>query len=154
MLWIVLGVVLAVAEIFTTTLFLLMFAVGAFAAAGAAALGAPVGVQAIVFAGVSALTVLAVRPTLRRHQRSALSSGEQPFGVEAIEGSSALVLERVDADRGLVKIDGELWSARSYDAGQVFDPGERVQVIQVRGVTALVWRDDVSSSGELPDAKR
>lgn len=154
MLWIVLGVVLAVAEIFTTTLFLIMFAVGAFAAAGAAALGAPVGVQAIVFAGVSALTVLAVRPTLRRHQRSALASGEQPFGVEAIEGSSALVLERVDADSGLVKIDGELWSARSYDAGQVFDPGERVQVIQVRGVTALVWRDDVSSSGELPDAKR
>lgn len=154
MLWIVLGVLLAVAEIFTTTLFLIMFAAGAFAAAGAAALGAPVGVQAIVFAGVSALTVLAVRPTLRRHQRSALASGEQPFGVEAIEGSSALVLERVDADSGLVKIDGELWSARSYDAGQVFDPGERVQVIQVRGVTALVWRDDVSSSGELPDAKR
>lgn len=154
MLWIVLGVVLAVAEIFTTTLFLIMFAAGAFAAAGAAALGAPVGVQAIVFAGVSALTVLAVRPTLRRHQRSALASGEQPFGVEAIEGSSALVLERVDADNGLVKIDGELWSARSYDAGQVFDPGERVQVIQVRGVTALVWRDDISSSGELPEAKR
>ncbi|SCG43495.1 Membrane protein implicated in regulation of membrane protease activity [Micromonospora echinaurantiaca] len=154
MLWIVLGVVLAVAEIFTTTLFLIMFAAGAFAAAGAAALGAPVGVQAIVFAGVSALTVLAVRPTLRRHQRSALASGEQPFGVEAIEGSSALVLERVDADSGLVKIDGELWSARSYDAGQVFDPGERVQVIQVRGVTALVWRDDISSSGELPEAKR
>lgn len=154
MLWIVLGVVLAVAEVFTTTLFLIMFAAGAFAAAGAAALGAPVGVQAIVFAGVSALTVLAVRPTLRRHQRSALASGEQPFGVEAIEGSSALVLERVDADSGLVKIDGELWSARSYDAGQVFDPGERVQVIQVRGVTALVWRDDVSSSGELPEAKR
>ncbi|MFI5484284.1 MULTISPECIES: NfeD family protein [Micromonospora] len=153
-LWIVLGVVLAVAEVFTTTLFLIMFAAGAFAAAGAAALGAPVGVQAIVFAGVSALTVLAVRPTLRRHQRSALASGEQPFGVEAIEGSSALVLERVDADSGLVKIDGELWSARSYDAGQVFDPGERVQVIQVRGVTALVWRDDVSSSGELPEAKR
>ncbi|MEV4545883.1 NfeD family protein [Micromonospora echinaurantiaca] len=153
-LWIVLGVVLAVAEIFTTTLFLIMFAAGAFAAAGAAALGAPVGVQAIVFAGVSALTVLAVRPTLRRHQRSALASGEQPFGVEAIEGSSALVLERVDADNGLVKIDGELWSARSYDAGQVFDPGERVQVIQVRGVTALVWRDDISSSGELPEAKR
>ncbi|MEU5947731.1 NfeD family protein [Micromonospora sp. NPDC047465] len=153
-LWIVLGVVLAVAEIFTTTLFLIMFAAGAFAAAGAAALGAPVGVQAIVFAGVSALTVLGVRPTLRRHQRSALESGEQPFGVEAIEGSTALVLERIDAGQGMVKIDGELWQARSYDASQVFAPGERVQVIQVRGATALVWRDDVSPSDELPEAKR
>ncbi|MCM0676665.1 NfeD family protein [Micromonospora phytophila] len=153
-LWIVLGVVLAVAEIFTTTLFLIMFAAGAFAAAGAAALGAPVGVQAIVFAVVSVLTVLGVRPTLRRHRRSALDSGERPFGVEAIEGSTALVLERVDTGQGMVKIDGELWQARSYDAAQVFAPGERVQVIQVRGATALVWRDDVSSSGQLPEAKR
>jgi len=153
-LWIVLGVVLAVAEIFTTTLFLIMFAAGAFAAAGAAALGAPVGVQAIVFAAVSALTTLSVRPTLRKHRRSALDSGEQPFGVEAIEGSTALVLERVDAGQGMVKIDGELWQARSYDASQNFAPGERVQVIQVRGATALVWRDDVSPPGELPESRR
>src|SRR5690606_34931370 len=57
-LWIALGVVLALAEIFTTTLFLIMFAVGAFAAAGAAALGAPVAVQGLVFTAVSALTVV------------------------------------------------------------------------------------------------
>lgn len=151
-LWIVLGVVLAIAEIFTTTLFLIMFAVGAFAAAGAAALGAPVEIQAIVFAIVSALTVLGVRPALRR--RSPLAGSEEPFGVGAIEGSTALVLEQVDVDRGLIKIDGELWQARSYDATQTFAPGDRVQVIQVRGATALVWRDDVSSSGELPEAKR
>lgn len=149
-----LGVVLAVAEIFTATLFLIMFAVGAFAAAGAAALGAPMGVQAIVFAAVSALTVIAARPTLQQHRRSALESGEKPFGVEAIEGSTALVLERVDAEHGMVKIDGELWSARSYDASQVFAPGERVQVIQIRGATVLVWQDDISTLGELPEAKR
>lgn len=154
LLWIMLGVVLAVAEIFTATLFLIMFAVGAFAAAGAAALGAPMGVQAIVFAAVSALTVIAARPTLQQHRRSALESGEKPFGVEAIEGSTALVLERVDAEHGMVKIDGELWSARSYDASQVFAPGERVQVIQIRGATVLVWQDDISTLGELPEAKR
>jgi membrane protein implicated in regulation of membrane protease activity len=149
-LWIVLGVVLAVAEIFTATLFLIMFAVGAFAAAGAAALGVPVAGQAIVFAAVSALTVLAARPTIQRHRRSATESGEAPFGVAALEGASALVLEQVGADQGLVKIDGEIWSARSYDATQLFAVGERVQVIQVRGATALVWRDDVAPPGELP----
>ncbi|GAB3154391.1 NfeD family protein [Micromonospora sonneratiae] len=151
LLWIVLGVVLAVAEIFTTTLFLLMFSIGAFAAAGAAALGAPVGVQALVFAAVSALTVLALRPVIRRHRRSAVESGEEPFGVEALEGASALVLERVDADNGMVKIDGELWTARSYDATQSFAPGDRVRVIQVKGATVLVWRDDVSAT-ELPES--
>ncbi|GAB3940016.1 NfeD family protein [Micromonospora vulcania] len=151
--WIVLGVMLAVAEIFTTTLFLIMFAAGAFAAAGAAALGAPPVLQALVFAVVSALSLVGIRPVLRRHQRSALESGEQPFGVEAIEGSTALVLERVDAEHGLVKIDGEMWSARPYDATQTFEPGRRVRVIKVRGATALVWQDDISSAGELPEAR-
>ncbi|MEH0936667.1 NfeD family protein [Micromonospora psammae] len=152
--WIVLGVLLAVAEIFTTTLFLIMFAAGAFAAAGAAALGAPIPVQALVFAVVSALSVAVVRPVIRRHAGSALETGDRPFGVEALEGVTALVLERVDAERGLVKIDGELWSARPYDATQAFEPGERVQVIKVQGATALVWQDDISSPGELPEAKR
>ncbi len=98
--WIVLGVVLAVAEIFTTTLFLIMFGVGAFAAAGAAALGAPVALQAVIFAVVSALSVAVVRPVVRRHARPAIETGEQPFGVEALEGATAVVLEPVDAERG------------------------------------------------------
>lgn len=153
MFWIVLGAVLAIAEIFTATLFLVMFAVGAFAAAGAAALGAPVPIQAVVFAAVSALTVVAARPVIQRHRHSAAGSDEQPLGLAALEGANALVLERVDADHGLVKIDGELWSARSYDATQVFAPGERVQVIQVRGATALVWQDDISP-GALPGSER
>lgn len=153
LLWIVLGTVLAVAEIFTTTLFLIMFAVGAFAAAAVAAVGAPVGVQALVFAVVSALTVGVARPAIRRRQTQ-LDPGERPFGVAALEGASALVLERVDRDQGLVKVDGELWSARAYDATQVLHPGEQVRVIQIRGATALVWRDDVSRPGELPEAER
>ncbi|WP_018223442.1 NfeD family protein [Salinispora pacifica] len=152
-LWIVAGAVLAIAEIFTTTLFLIMFSVGAFAAAGAAALGAPLEIQAVVFAVVSALTVLGARPMLRRRFNLTPKDGSS-FGVGAIEGSAALVLERVDAENGLVKIDGELWQARSYDATQVFAPGDRVQVIQVRGATVQVWRDDVSRPGELPEMKR
>jgi membrane protein implicated in regulation of membrane protease activity len=148
LLWIVLGVVLVVAEIFTTTLFLLMVGLGAFAAAVAAAFGAPIAVQALIFAAVSALTVVVVRPTIKRHRRPASETGEQPFGVEAITGSAALVLERVDTEGGLVKIDGELWTARSYDATQVLRPGERVRVVEVRGATALVWRDEFAA-GEL-----
>ncbi|MEU3117852.1 MULTISPECIES: NfeD family protein [Micromonospora] len=152
--WIVLGVVLAVAEIFTTTLFLIMFGVGAFAAAGAAALGAPVALQAVIFAVVSALSVAVVRPVVRRHARPAIETGEQPFGVEALEGATAVVLEPVDSERGMIKIDGELWTARSYDATRSYAEGERVQVIKVRGATALVWQDDISPPGELPEAKR
>src|ERR1700754_2146563 len=98
-----------------------MFAIGAFAAAGAAALGANGPVQAAVFAVVSALSFVAVRPTLRRYMTR--DERDVAMGVEAIEGSMALVLEDVDNDSGMIKIDGELWRARPYDTTQSFVKG-------------------------------
>jgi len=142
-LWIVLAVALAIGEAFTATFLIIFFAVGALAAAGAAALGAPILLQAIVFAVVSGLSVGAIRPIIVKHQQSALESGGTPFGVEAIEGSAATVIEEVDTDHGLVKIDGELWTARAFDHTEKYLPGQRVRVIKVKGATAIVWRDDM-----------
>jgi membrane protein implicated in regulation of membrane protease activity len=142
-LWIVLGIALAIAEAFTATLFIIFFAVGALAAAGAAALGAPLLLQVIVFAIVSGLSVGLFRPIILRHAKSALETGDTPFGVEAIEGSKGMVLEEVDADRGMIKIDGEIWQARSFDGNEKYLPGERVRVLKVKGATAIVWRDDL-----------
>lgn len=142
-LWIVLGVVLAIAEAFTATLFIIFFAVGALAAAGVAALGAPLLLQVIVFALVSGLSVGALRPIIIEHAKSAFETGEQPIGMEAIEGGHGTVLEEVDADRGLIKIDGEMWQARSFDGNEIYLPGERVRVIKVIGATAIVWREDL-----------
>ena len=62
----------------------------------------------LVFAIVSGLSVGALRPIIVKHARSALESGETPFGIEAIEGTKATVLEEVDGDHGMIKIDGEL----------------------------------------------
>lgn len=142
-LWIVLGVALAVAEAFTATLLIIFFAAGAFAAAGAAALGAPLILQAIVFALVSGLSVAAIRPIILKHARSALESGETPFGVEAIEGSHGTVLEEVDGDHGMIRLGGEIWQARAFDHQEKYLPGERVRVIKLSGATAIVWRDDL-----------
>ncbi|MEV0900725.1 NfeD family protein [Actinoplanes sp. NPDC049802] len=142
-LWIVLAVVLAIAEAFTATILVIFFAAGALAAAGAAALGAGVVVQVIVFAVVSGLSVGAVRPIIMRHARSALEAGERPFGIEAIEGSRGLVVEEVSADHGMVRIDGELWQARAVDGQEVFLPGAHVRVVKVRGATLQVWHDDL-----------
>lgn len=137
--WLIAGIVLAVAEVFTTTFVLIMFAAGAFVAAAAAALGAGVVSQSIVFALVSVLALIAVRPTIQRHLRQ--RSDHRPSSLEAIEGASGLVLERVDLDHGLVKIGGELWTARPYDSTQVFETGDRVRVIEIKGATALVWKE-------------
>ena len=142
-LWIVLGIALAIAEAFTATLLIIFFAVGALAAAGAAALGAPFLLQAIVFAVFSALSVGALRPIILRHAKSALETGDTPFGIEAMEGSHGMVVEEVDGDHGMIKLEGELWQARSFDGNEKYLPGERVRVVKVTGATAIVWRDDL-----------
>jgi membrane protein implicated in regulation of membrane protease activity len=137
--WLIAGVLLAVAELFTGSFVLLMLAVGAFVATATAVVGAPAAVQVVAFTAVSLLGVLAVRPAINRRFHRGADHAE--MGLEAIEGAEGVVLEQVDAGRGLVKIGGEMWSARSYDAHQVIEPGERVRVIEVKGATALVWRE-------------
>ncbi|WP_433378081.1 NfeD family protein [Actinoplanes sp. CA-142083] len=142
-LWIVLGIALAIAEAFTATLLIIFFAVGALAAAGAAALGAPLLVQVIVFALFSGLSVGALRPIILRHAKSALESGDTPFGIEAMEGRHGEVIEEVDGGHGMIKLEGEIWQARSFDGTEKYLPGERVRVVKVDGATAIVWRDDL-----------
>ncbi|GAA2598405.1 NfeD family protein [Winogradskya consettensis] len=141
-LWVVLAVALAIGEAFTATFLIIFFAVGALAAAGVAALGAPLLLQVIVFAIVSGLSLAALRPLILRLQQSSGESGDTMFGIEALEGQHGLVLEEVAADHGMIKIDGEMWQARSFDGAEIYPPGERVRIIKVKGNTAIVWRDE------------
>ncbi|MBT8226175.1 MAG: NfeD family protein [Dactylosporangium sp.] len=139
LIWLILGVALVVAEVFTATFVLLMFGIGALAAALVALLGAGAAWQALAFAGVSTLSLVLVRPGIQHFMHR--HSPKTPMGLAAIEGGTALVLEEICADSGLVKIEGEIWRARPYDARQVIPAGEQVRVIEVDGATAMVWRD-------------
>jgi membrane protein implicated in regulation of membrane protease activity len=140
LLWIIVAVALGVAEIFTTTLFLLMFSAGALAAAAAAGLGASVPVQGGVFVVVSALTLAAVRPALRRHLGGRDVVG---MGTATMRGAAAVVVEHVGTEHGMVRIDGELWQARALEGFGTYVPGERVRIVDVSDGTVLVWRDDL-----------
>jgi membrane protein implicated in regulation of membrane protease activity len=61
-------------------------------------------------------------------------------GTAALEGARAVVVQRVDANGGRVRIGGEEWSARAYMDDQVFEPGARVEVVKIEGATALVFQ--------------
>ena len=60
-------------------------------------------------------------------------------GTAALVGTKAVVLQRVDANGGRVRIGGEEWSARAYLEDQVLEPGSRVEVVKIDGATALVY---------------
>lgn len=136
LIWVIAAAVLAGGELLSLDLVLIMFAGGAAVAAGAAALGAPPLLQAIVFAVVSIGLLLGARPVAHRH----LTVGHHRTGIEALTGAPALVLEPVDRHSGRVKIGGEVWTARSYDETETFAVGEHVHVMEISGATALVWR--------------
>ena len=57
---------------------------------------------------------------------------------EALLGSKAVAVSRVDEHGGQVKIGGEVWSARAFDEDHAFEPGTRVEVLKIDGATALV----------------
>lgn len=142
LLWIVLAVVLAVAEAFTATFVLIMFGAGALAAAAVAGLGASLVWQVVTFAVVSGLSLALLRPVIRKHALPAISGADETIGIKALEGAPGYVLEQVTAEGGLVRIDGELWTARAFETTQVIEAGERIRVIEVEATTVLVWRDE------------
>jgi membrane protein implicated in regulation of membrane protease activity len=137
--WLIFAVVLAGAEALTGDMSLLMLSGGALAAAGGSWLvGWPFWADAGVFLIVSVLLLVLVRPALRRRLTPARGL---PMGIKALEGKTALVLGRVARDEGQVKLDGQVWSARPLNDNDVFEPGERVTVMQINGATAVVIKN-------------
>ena len=135
--WTVAASAFAVGELHQGAFFLGPFAIGAAVAAilSAAGLGA-VG-TAIAFLAVSIAVLGLLRPIALRHRRM---PPQIRTGTAALIGRHALVLERIANNEGVgvVKIDGEVWTARSFDDERVIDAGKQVEVVEIRGATALV----------------
>jgi membrane protein implicated in regulation of membrane protease activity len=139
LIWLVFALGLAGAEALTGDMFLLMLSGGALAAAGSSwLLDLPIWADGAVFLVVSILLLVLVRPTIKRR----LTSGKGMLDpVKALEGKSALVLDRVARHEGQVKLDGEVWTARPLNDDDIYEPGEHVTVMHIDGATAVVWRD-------------
>jgi membrane protein implicated in regulation of membrane protease activity len=132
--WLGLAVVVAVVEMLSLDLVLLMFAVGALAAGAAAGAGAPIWLTLPIFAIVSLLLLFFVRPSVvaKLHAGPTLQTGHAN-----LVGTTGVVVEPVDARSGRIQLRGELWSARATD-GLVLDTGADVLVTQIDGATAVV----------------
>jgi membrane protein implicated in regulation of membrane protease activity len=138
LIWAIVAVLLALGEIFTPGLFFLgPIALAALGATIVAALGGGIWLQILVFGVGSFAAVGLIRPIARKHltMPHAIRTG-----AAALEGAKAIVLQRVDGHSGRVKIGGEEWSARSYLPDEAFDVGTEVEVAQIQGATALVYR--------------
>ena len=134
--WLIVAAVLGVAELMTVTLALGLLAVAAVAAGVVGAAGLGVAAELGAFAVVAAAGLGVIRPIAMRHikQPPALRTG-----VAALVGRTAIVVQEVSEHSGRVRIGGEEWSSRAYDETLVIPVGAKVDVMQIEGVTALVY---------------
>ncbi|RYP87494.1 NfeD family protein [Nocardioides guangzhouensis] len=134
--WLGLTILLGVAEMFSLDFVLLMLAGGAAVGMIAALLGAPFVAQVILASAAALAALVVVRPNVvkRLHQGPDLALGHGK-----LVGQQGLVTERITAmNPGRIKLAGEIWSAQPYDDTLVIEPGETVDVLQIKGATALV----------------
>ncbi|MDC0707737.1 NfeD family protein [Stigmatella sp. ncwal1] len=136
-LWLVAALVFGALEIKLSGFVTLWFAVGALVAALASVLGLGIDGQLLLFTLVCGALFAASRTLFKE----AFMRSATPLrtGVEAMLGQDAVVTEVVqDPHGGTVRINGELWAARSLSG--TLGEGERVTVEQVEGLKLWVRR--------------
>jgi membrane protein implicated in regulation of membrane protease activity len=133
--WLIIGIVLVVAEVLSGAFVLVMLGAAALVAALIAALGLGLPISLVAFAVVAGGGITLARPALVRK----MHTDHVKTNVDALVDKRAIVVTTVDAHGGQVKIEGALWSARAYDETEVLEIGRSVTIMSISGATALVW---------------
>jgi membrane protein implicated in regulation of membrane protease activity len=135
--WTGLAILLAVAELLSLDLVLLMLAFGALVGGVAALVGLPGAAQVLVAVGASVAMLTAVRPSVVRRMRNGPGL---VLGHQKLVGQQGVVISAVSADGGQVRVGGEVWTARPYEEGVVIEEGARVDIFEIRGATVVVHK--------------
>ena len=135
--WLSIAFLLAVAEIMSLDLVLIMLAVGALAGAGMSVLAPGVWwLQILVAAGVSVSMLLLLRPTVLAKVRS--MPGYKSSAAKMV-GSTGVAVSQVDRSGGEIKVDGQSWTARPYSIDLVIEQGTEIEVYEIDGAIAVVY---------------
>jgi membrane protein implicated in regulation of membrane protease activity len=148
-LWIVLGVALIIAEIFTFGFVLFCFGIGAFAAALVGGFGFGFGLQFLIFAAVSIVLTVTSRTIFSKYFTQ--NDEDAPkMGMDALPGQIGTVTlaSRGALQEGAVKVYGSTWTA--FPIGEIpLIEGEKVEVVRVQGSSIYVQR--IEDSKTLPE---
>jgi membrane protein implicated in regulation of membrane protease activity len=135
LLWLAAALAAGVIEIVTADFVFLMIAGGAVAAGVSAGLGAGAPLQVAVFSLSTVGLLITGRPPLKRW---ANRTPIEAMNVAALVGRDARVLEAVTDRAGLIKLDGEIWTARVSLGERALEVGSHVNVLRIDGATAMV----------------
>ena len=149
--WLVLGVALIIAEVFTLGFVLFWFGLGAIAAAFVGLLGGGFLLQFLVFAIIS-IALTALSRTIFSNYLSHRDEDTVKMGVDSLPGQvgTVTVASKGALNEGAVKVYGSTWTAFPVDGESVLTEGEKVEVVSVKGSSIYVRR----VVNELPEWRR
>ncbi len=156
--WVVLGVVLLVAEIFTTGFVLMWFGIGALVAALGSLAGFGYPLQFLAFLVVSMALTVASRTIFTKYFVHKDLEGGLKTGVAALPGKQGTVVtsSRGALHEGAVKVYGSTWTAYPAEGEAALEAGDRVIVESVRGASIYVRRVSATldwRQNALPEGK-
>ena len=139
MYWLGAAAIFVVIEIITMGLTAIWFAGGALVGAVMAAFSLPLWSQIIAFVIVSVILLILTRPWALKY----LNSRTVRTNADSLIGQTALVKETINnmESKGLVQLNGQDWTARSFEAGEIIPEGSEVIVKEIRGVKLIVERE-------------
>lgn len=140
LLWFLLAIIFAIIEITNSSFFIIWFGLGALAAMVTSLLTTSITFQSLVFVVVSTILLLMTRKFTSKMTRGNVTA----TNVDAVIGKIGIVTETIPNidSPGIVKVDGETWSAISADQTSI-EKGSKVKVLQVRGVRLIVQKFDL-----------
>ena len=133
--WLILAVVLGVAEAVTISLISIWFAIGAVAAIIPAYFGVPIWGQILVFLAISAIAFAFTK----RFFKDIVKVKKQPTNSDSLIGTDGIVTAEINnlEGNGKVYISGLTWSAKSQN-GETIPEGAVVTARKIEGATLIV----------------
>lgn len=143
--WVVFGIILIVAEVFTPGFVLLWFGIGALLAAFAALVGvSSLTLQFAIFLLVSAALTAASRTIFANYFVRGDDDDALKTGAESLPGQVGVVV--TDSAGGLhesaVKVFGSTWTAYPINSEMPLKAGDKVLIERVQGASLYVRRVD------------
>lgn len=146
--WVVLGLMLIVAEVFTPGFVLLWFGIGALAAGLASIVGVDsLAIQFLIFAGVSVALTAASRTIFVNYFSREKTGDSLRTGMDSLPGKIGTVVSssRGALNEGAVKVFGSTWTAYPADGEEPLEAGERVCVERMEGASLYVRRVELEA---------
>jgi membrane protein implicated in regulation of membrane protease activity len=134
--WLILIIAFIVGELVSVGLTSIWFAAGALIALFGAMIGAPFGVQILLFIVVSLVCLYATRPLAKRF----INRNVQSTNADSLIGQEIRITERVSNldQTGTSVVNGQEWTVRAADDGEILEKGDLARIISISGVKLIV----------------